>query len=397
MYDVLIAGAGPAGNMAALRLSEMGHRVAVVDWRTNVGDKLCTGIIGKECAEKYPPSPSDVRHHARAADVVSPLGTRYTVARSDVQAYVVDRVSYVKSFADQAIRAGAKYILGPRISAIDISDDCVSVTANDGSESERLKAEVLVLASGFGSPLLNMAGIKNGRRDDFMIGCQTVVRTRDLDHTEVYLGDHVAKGSFGWLVPLSESRGLVGAVSRENPAGNMGGFIDSLKRDGRVDAVESEPANWGIPLRPIRRTYANRVVVAGDAAGLVKPLTGGGIYYSLTSGELAAEAIDAALKIGDFSARQLKGYEQSWKSVFGKELRIGYYGRVIFESLSAAHIERLLSEFLSEDILDDLVNSDDFSFDWHGKMILKALKYQNLTTLLRSFGPLVTSVLPRLR
>ena len=54
MYDVIIIGAGPCGNMAALELAERGISVAVLDRRTNIGDKLCTGIIGRECAELFP-------------------------------------------------------------------------------------------------------------------------------------------------------------------------------------------------------------------------------------------------------------------------------------------------------------------------------------------------------
>ena len=54
MYDAIIVGAGPAGNVAALRLSSKGHRVAVLDWRFDIGDKLCTGIVGTECGEAFP-------------------------------------------------------------------------------------------------------------------------------------------------------------------------------------------------------------------------------------------------------------------------------------------------------------------------------------------------------
>ena len=68
---MIVAGAGPAGNVAALRLSEMGHRVAVVDWRESLGDKLCTGIVGRECVERYPPDKADIWREAQSATIVA--------------------------------------------------------------------------------------------------------------------------------------------------------------------------------------------------------------------------------------------------------------------------------------------------------------------------------------
>ena len=110
--DVLVIGAGPAGNHAALHLAQRGYRVTVVDRRHDIGDKLCSGIVGAECLRRYPASPEHVLYAARDAEVHAPSGQTLHVARSDTQAYVLDRVGYVASFAQRAQHAGAHYRLG---------------------------------------------------------------------------------------------------------------------------------------------------------------------------------------------------------------------------------------------------------------------------------------------
>jgi geranylgeranyl reductase family protein len=383
--------------MAALRLAEAGRRVLVIDWRQDIGDKLCTGIIGKECAEMYPPNESRIFQKASSATVVSPAGVRYDVSRNEPQAYIVDRASYVRSFAESAMQAGAEYRLGPRVSNIEVSDNNVRVTTTDNSGTETLKSQVLIVASGFGSPLLRMAGFRDSKKQEFMIGCQAVVKVEGLHHTEVYLGEKIVPGSFGWVVPLSDSRALAGLLSLQKSAGDMNCLIEAIRGDGRTVEFLGVTQKWGIPLKPASQTYGDRVLAVGDSAGLVKPTTGGGIYYALRSGEMAADAINAAFEKGDFSARQLKGYEQAWKSVFGREMRIGYYARAMYEALDDRQIENLMSEFFSERVQNEIVNSSDFSFDWHSRAILKAINYRSISTVIGSFGPIVSSLVRRLR
>ena len=394
LHDVIVVGAGPAGNIAALRLSGMGYRVVVLDWRQQIGDKLCTGIIGTECAEHYPIDQAHVYGEAKAATVVSPAGNRYQFARPDTHAFITNRVAYVEALAQRAMEAGADYQLGPRVADIEVTPSGVAVsTSGDGG---RYRAEVVIIASGFGSRLLDTVGLRNGRGGDFMTGAQAEVSIRGLEGTEVYLGEHIAPGSFGWVVPLSDRSALVGLVSRRELNGHMGRFIAGLRSEGKVQDVIKEPRQWGIPLRPLPKTYGERVLVVGDAAGLVKPTTGGGIYYAILSGEISAEVVNEAFVAGDFSGRQLRHYEKRWKTLIGRELSVGYYARAMYEALGDRQIERLLSTLSAPQVQDELVNSHEFSFDWHSGVILKAVLHRYMGGVIRSFGPVVTPFLSRL-
>ena len=394
LYDAIVVGAGPAGNIAALRLSQQGHRVAVVDWRHDIGDKLCTGIVGVECVKRFPPDGRHVIREAKGATIVSPSGKRYHIERDEPQAFIIDRVAYVGALARKAEAAGAELILGLRVNHIEVTDTAVSVSANGRST---LSARLLLLTSGFGSPLVRAAGLSNGRNGDYMAGVQAEIAVDGVVRdAEVYLGKRVAPGSFGWLVPLDGSRALAGIISRQKLNGHMDDFLSGLRARGRVREMTKGPSHWGVPIRPAQRTYADRVLVAGDAAGHVKPTTGGGIYYALLSGELAGETAADALMCGDLSAGRLRLYERRWKSLFGRELTIGHYARLLYESLQDEQIDRLLAEIWESGLKDELIDPPDFSFDWHGRVILNALKHRRLGSVLRSFGPLAGPFVSRL-
>ena len=394
LYDAIVAGAGPAGNIAALRMVQAGHRVLVVDWRQHLGDKLCTGIIGRECVERFPPDESHIYASAQSATVVSPSGKAHRVQNGKAQAYIIDRVAYVASFASKAEEQGAEYRLGERIVGIERTEDEVSITTTSESGDVAYHAKAIIISSGFASPLVRMAGLADAR-GDHMIGSQAEVTAEGLDDTQVFLGGDVAPGSFGWLVPLSGSRALAGVVSRHRLNGQMDHFVSDLRDQGKVGGVVKEPARWGIPIRPISKTYDARVLVAGDAAGFVKPTTGGGIYYALLSGEVAAETIHGAFKSNDFSAHRMSAYESSWKALFGNEIRTGYYARRLYEVLGDDQIERLLDRFLTPAIQEEFLSSPDFSFDWHSTTILKAVAHKELGSLFKSFGPVVLPFLSR--
>ena len=169
----------------------------------------------------------------------------------------------------------------------------------------------------------------------------------------------------------------------------------AFSRRAGSSETAGRPQTWGIPIRPLSPSYADRTLVAGDAAGLVKPTTGGGIYYAFLSGRIAAEAAQSAIERGKHQASDLRGYERRWKAVFGRELRIGYYARMLYETLNDGQIERLMDEFLSDGEINDYIG-EDVAFDWHGKVILKGLRHANIRRVLATLGPSAAPFVARL-
>jgi digeranylgeranylglycerophospholipid reductase len=386
--DVIVVGAGPAGNNVALGLAKQGHSVAVIDWRHNIGDKPCTGIVGQECIRRFPIDPSLIYHETNSASLVSPEAHRVHLETKSTQACIVDRVAYVASFAQLAQAAGAKYCLGQRVLRVLPDDHGVTVTTHQTS----FRARSVVLASGFRSPLTRQLGL--GSVPDHVSGIQAVVASDDITRVEIYLGQEVAPGFFSWLVPTVPGQALAGLLTRRKATAHMVKFLQHLRCNNRIAGVIKQPTCWGIPLRSLNRTYQDRVLVVGDAAGQVKPTTGGGIYYSLLASEIAAAVLDQALKEDDLSSGCLSQYQDQWKSLLSRELEAGYSARRFYEFLSDHQISSLIRQAGANGVYEELANSPDTSFDWHSQVIGKLMSHPAIYGVLRLLNPLLTRFAP---
>ena len=396
LYDVLIVGAGPAGNTAAYHLAKAGLNVGVLDYRRRIGDKLCTGVIGAECAEKFPVPGNLVYREARSAVIHSPRGRAYRVQRPSQQALIVDRVAYVNRIAESAAELGADFRLGYRATGLTQCRTGVVVRADLAGSSERFEGRILMIATGFGSGLARLAGLRDGTGQEYLLGHQMVVEAADLAEIEVYVGDTTALHSFGWLVPTSGSEALLGVISRYRSRSYLERLKGKLRLRGAVVRDGGEIKTWGVPLKPLPKTYGYRTMVLGDAAGLAKPTTGGGIYYGMLSGQIAAQTAVEALESGDLSNGRLRSYEDRWKRELASEIRIGYYARMLFESMDDDQLEQLMEVFLSDQGQREMVNLPDMSFDRHGTTILRTVGNRKICRLIASFGPSTAPLMARL-
>ncbi len=392
MIDVIVVGAGPAGNNVAYRLASLGYNVTVVDSRQRIGDKLCSGIVGRECVRQYPLDQSLVYRDVRLAKAVAPGGETVDFARKDIQAHVIDRVAYVAAFADKARCAGAAYVLGTRVIEVTADAECATVRLSGGSKGSTLRARALVLANGFGSGLTRQMGL--GRVADFATGVQAEVLSPGVGDMHVFFGRHVAPDFFAWLVPTAPGKALVGLLSRHNGLLYLKSLIQKLQAEKSVSEVTGGPARWGIPLRPLGRTFGDRLLVVGDAAGQVKPTTGGGIFYALLASEIAADTLHKALRMNDLSASQLRNYEREWKRMLAREMETGYSARQAFESLKDNQIDFLMHAIASNGIHRYLVNSSAVTFDWHSSVITKVLSHPLFGKALAFANPILSTLAP---
>ena len=218
---------------------------------------------------------------------------------------------------------GVEYVLNSLVRGIDVRDNRVIIEVTRHGKRLNFEARAAVIANGFGSRLSEELGL--GRVGDFVIGAQAVVETIGLDEIEVYFDQQTAPAFFAWLVPTSPPRALAGLLSRRSPEVYLRKLISSLQAQGKITSAVAEPCYRGISIKPLPRTYGDRLVVVGDAAGQVKPTTGGGIYYGLLCAEMAASTLHQALESDDLSIQAMADYEWRWRGKLGREQEIGYY------------------------------------------------------------------------
>jgi digeranylgeranylglycerophospholipid reductase len=366
----------------AYTLAALGYKVLVFERRPKVGDAACcTGIIGKECFERFPIVNNGVLNQHSSAKFFSPSGKCLRLSKDTVQACVVDRPAFDSALAQKAQEQGAEYLLSARVEDISLRDNCVKATVKCKGETSDFEGKMAVVSSGFGASLPQRLGL--GKISDFVLGAQAEVEVEDLKEVEVYFGQEIAPGFFGWLVPTSDGKALAGLLSRRSPGSYLKNLIASLLAQGKIASNETRIVYGGIPLSPLPKTYRERVVVVGDAAGQVKPTTGGGVYYGLLCADIAADVIHDALKEDNFSAKRLARYEKGWKAKLSRELEIGYWARKTYEKLGDRQIENIFDIIQANNVHESILQSPDFSFDWHGNSILRALKDEPLA---RMFG-----------
>lgn len=383
MYDVIVVGGGPIGSYTAGRLAEKGHRVLVLEKKAGAGDGVCcTGIVGMECVNAFNIPESLILRQVNGATLFPPSVESLAIRREEPQAAILDRAAFDIAMAEQAQKNGAEYAFNRRVTDVNPSSDLVTVSVSVPDKEEKYEAKAAVIAAGFAPSLLRHVGL--GAYGDFTVGVQVEMEVNHADNVEVYFGS-VAPGFFAWIVPTTPPMARIGLLMRKSPGKYLQKWLEALANEGRISLPAPEPCYGAIPLKSPPRTYSERLLVVGDAAGHVKPTSGGGIYYGLLGADIAVSTLHDALTNGNLSARRLSRYQQGWKKRLGRELTVGYWARKLFERLSEKQIDRTFAAMKLGNIDQAMLRASDLSFDWHSRTIIRLLKYQVIARTSRVF------------
>jgi flavin-dependent dehydrogenase len=241
-----------------------------------------------------------------------------------------------RALADRAIAAGAEIRLGARVSALQA--DASGARATVGGAT--IEARLAVLACGASYKFQRRFGF--GLPTTYLQTAQRELPARRPGDVELHFGQDIAPGGFAWAVPVLRREGAfvrIGVMASRDIRRCYERMLGRVSQRWGVSDRLPAPRLKILPLGAVGRTYGDRMLVIGDAAGLVKPTTGGGIHYSIVSAALAADVAIEALAADRLDADTLSAYERAWRAELAEEFEAQHELRQVATTLSDKAID----------------------------------------------------------
>lgn len=377
MRDAVIIGAGPAGLTTAAKLAAAGHDVLVLEEHEEIGRPVhCTGVLGLEAFDELDLPRQSILAVTGAASFRYGHGAPVCVETEHIKAVVVDRDTFDGALAVRARERGAEIRTAARVDRLSVDLGGVSVQVR--GEDAPVRARVCVLACGANYRFNRQLGLGVPRA--FVQTAQVETPFPSLPRIDIRLGRELAPGGFAWAVPFlrdTTTFARLGLFCETDAWRRFQRFTSQMASEAGV-APESlpRPRLKMLPLGPVKRTVADRVVAVGDAAGLVKPTTGGGIYYSILSGALAADGLDHGLRRDALTERDLRACEEAWRARLGPDIRAGLAFRALATRIGDRGIQALIEVARVDGIMPLLKETADFN--WHRRAALALLRHPSV-------------------
>jgi len=373
MRDVAIVGGGPGGLHAAALLARAGLDVVVYEEHASSGTPVhCTGVLASDAFDEFGLDRSSILNPLRTARFFSPGAQSISYTTGRIEAVAVDRVVFDQRLFEAAQAAGASIALGHRVEDVSVDPHAVTLRFKDGSEA---RARMCVLACGANYVIQRRLGL--GMPSMYLQSAQVEVPAARAGDVEVHFGRDVAPNGFAWAVPIRRGDrwfARVGLMCERDSAQFFRAFFERLTVSWQLDASAAvEPRQKLLPLAPIAATSMDRLLAVGDAAGLVKATTGGGIYYSVLSAELAASAIAYAFKRNCFDQATLARYDRAWQRRLGAEIRAQLQLRELAHRLEDPDIEAFFDLARTDGVMP--IVRETARFNQHRTLILALLRH----------------------
>lgn len=371
--EVVVVGAGPAGSTAAKFLSEKGVNVLLIDKSRFPRDKPCGGGIPIRVFKRFPYIKKDcIESYSYAATAYSPsLKNKMELIRDEPLIAMTLRKKFDHDLVKLAVDSGTNFSEGKTVKDIEITDKNVKISLNDGTQIE---SEIVIGADGVWSTIAKKTGLRKNIKNICMCIFEEYRLNKDI--IDRFLGKkrtchiHVSvdrSAGYGWVFPkkehlnigVTEFQHTINPLnSKKNIKNTYNSYIKILKEQKIIpeNLKVGKIRGAALPTHPLEKTYSNRLILCGDAAGFANPVSGEGIYHAMVSGEIAAEVVKKALEKNDASEGFLSRYQKFWYKEFGKDLKFLYKTSMLWGKDNQKYIDTLCNdEKLSEYAVDAII------------------------------------------
>ena len=370
--DVLIVGAGPAGSMAAKTAADNGVDVIFIEEHKVPGSPVFCGeglSIGGITHGGLEPVEPYVCQQISTARVVAPNGIQVDLAATDWTGYTLDRGEFDKALADNAVKAGAK--LMTEVTATGVikeGEQVVGVKAIAKGEEIEFRAKIVIGADGHWSIIRRSAGLANYFSD--WVTCaqyrMTGLELQDSSINEFWIGEKYAPGGYAWVFPKSRTEANVGlGVRKKHTKPAVEYLKEFVANDQRFRNAKIVLKNGGIcPVSgQLDKIVMDGLILSGDSAGQLIPMTGAGIHSGIESGKMAGRVAAEAVKENNVSAERLEEYRKEFDEYWGKRI------------IEAGKVLHMLDKFSDEDldVLADVISTEEIMHMANGLNVASTL------------------------
>ncbi len=385
--DVIVVGAGPVGGLAARQLARQGHSVLIMEEHDKIGHPVhCAGLIGISGLHDNGvfPNPNVTITKVRKSILYSASGSKLVFDKGVPHAYVMHRDRLDQQIAREAEDAGAKLLLGTRVTNCQRERTGVKITARQSNSNREYQAQVVINAEGISGRLSRQNGLPGPRREFILRALQYEVTNVSIPTNTVHLffNNTIARNFFAWIIPLGPHQARVGlATANRNARQALDRFLTQIPILKEA-SVEKQFGGLVYTGGPPSRTVVDRFVAVGDAVGQTKATTGGGVVTGGGCAIIAARYVHSALQENQYHHKALAKYEQHWKRTWGRQLYQMAILRRLLNKMSNREIDQLFLSLQGINIRQIVETKGDI--DYQGRLITSAFTSPSLMkTMLR--------------
>ncbi len=356
-YDVAVIGAGPAGVMAAWKAAQAGAHTLLLEKENDPGRKPCAeGILSEALPDAgIGPEKEFAINKITGAFLYPPDESKRVGVGGE--GYILDKPAFLRVLAERARKAGAETIYGGMVGDVARENEGVLVSGKQSGKPLSVKASIVIGCDGTGSILARRFF---PRRNYQVIAAfqysMTDCQVEDESKLEIFVGHNKAPAGYIWIFPKGEGQANVGIGLKGSGAKQLlDRFIvghPGVFSGAKIERLQAAPVPVG---GEVGEYVSDSLMLCGDAAGQVIPLTGAGIHTSLMAGKIAGEVAAKAVGEGDTTSRRLSEYRERFEELFGRRITTSLKALESFERFSDAELN-IITDYLDGQDLIEMAN-----------------------------------------